>query len=68
LYQIFKRLHARDEYEGSGMGLAVCQLIVEQYGGRIWLEESAIGKGSTLCFTVPSSRPEEVAEPEPFAL
>ena len=67
IFQIFKRLHLRDEYEGSGMGLAVCQRIVEQYGGRIWLEKSAVGKGSTFCFTVPSSRPEELPPPEAFA-
>jgi len=66
IFQIFKRLHVHDEYEGSGMGLAVCQRIVEQYGGRIWLEKSAIGKGSTFCFTVPSSRPEEVPPPAAF--
>jgi len=66
IFHIFKRLHVHDEYEGSGMGLAVCQRIVEQYGGRIWLEKSAIGKGSTFCFTVPSSRPEEVPPPAAF--
>jgi PAS domain S-box-containing protein len=68
IFQIFKRLHVRDEYEGSGVGLAVCQRIVEQYGGRIWLEKSAIGKGSTFCFAVPASRSEAAAPPESSAL
>ncbi|HEX4750099.1 MAG TPA: PAS domain S-box protein [Bryobacteraceae bacterium] len=54
IFSLFKRLHSQEEYPGSGIGLALCVRIVEQYGGRIWLERSAPGEGSTFCFTLPA--------------
>jgi PAS domain S-box-containing protein len=52
IFGLFKRLHTSSEYQGSGMGLAICQRILEQYGGRIWVE-SGCGRGSLFRFTVP---------------
>lgn len=53
VFGLFKRLYAAHQYPGTGIGLAICQKVVERYGGRIWVE-SAEGQGSRFIFTLPA--------------
>jgi len=55
VFELFKRLHSRDEYEGTGIGLAICARLVTRWGGRIWVEPRD-GPGTLVTFTIPEGR------------
>ncbi len=62
IFVLLQRLHRQDEVEGNGMGLAICQKIVERHGGRIWVE-SAEGEGARFTVALPAATPAPVPAP-----
>jgi len=62
IFQPFTRLHSSSTYPGSGMGLAICQRIVERHGGRLWVEANEV-HGSTFRFTLPGADRPRIGRP-----
>jgi signal transduction histidine kinase len=61
VFVIFRRLHARTEYAGNGIGLAICKKIIERHGGKLWIEAQA-KPGCRFRFTLPTEAPSSVAQ------
>jgi len=64
VFRMFQRLHPRDKFGGTGIGLAVCKKIVESHGGEIWIQPQQ-ESGVTFCFTLPAARPDMAQDGEP---
>lgn len=60
IFTIFQRLHTREEYHGTGIGLSIVRRIIERHGGHVWVK-SKLGEGSTFYFTIPSPNESDVA-------
>jgi hypothetical protein len=61
---IFQRLHAKETYPGTGIGLALCKKIVEFHGGHIWLD-TAVEQGTAVCWTLPVPVPDDETPADP---
>ncbi len=67
VFELFNRLHTREQYDGSGIGLTTCGKIIKNLGGKIWLE-SELGEGTTFMFSIPNKVMEETAEVRKIAV